>query len=812
MLDGLPKLRDDLIVSAQETAGEGIGFVIKDPLTGRFFGVGEFEYFIARQLDGATTLDEIVRRVESKFGVSIASADLTDCIGQLRRCQLVHDSRAATRVQRPRKALRGSLLYLRLTAFDPEPVLRWLLPRVGFLFSPTFLCCSVATFLFSVVITVASWGEITRDIAGLYRFDALLLAWITVIVVTIAHEMSHALTCTRFGGRVQEMGLLLIYFQPAFYCNVSDAWLFPDTRRRVLVMAAGVYLDAIVWALATVAWRLTDAETIVHFLALVVMATSAIKTLFNLNPLIKLDGYYLLSDALAIPNLRQKSFAYLKKLVRDLAAVTVASGPGVSSDEADARVRRIYMTYGILAAAYSIWLLVVIAGHVGGFLVERYQGAGFVLFAGMVMVAFKTPIDTMLARVKRNRWRPPTGLLPSKWMRWALAVAITAAVLLVRMDLKVSGEFTVMPGHNTDVRAPVAGIIEEIYVGEGERVEAGARIARLADNDARVELKQIESEIVAQRARLRLLRAGPTVQEVDLSRRELETVRSRQRHLEKQYEEAMRLHATRQTKADAAVKTAESLLEYGRKDLNRSRELSRAGLISRMQLDQSEELVGRREEALEAARAEQALVQAEDMAQLRGEVAAGNNAIAEADGRLRVLLAGNRPEAIEAMAAEVSRLEARRAYLADQIRLTTIVTSGAGVVVTPKLAEKRGEHVVKGALIAEVFEVDRVLPEIVVSEKDIGDVAVGRPVILKARAYPGRSFSGRVKAVAPRAADSGGIERKVFRVTVELDDHSGLLKPEMTGNAKIVCGPRTVSSLLTRRLARYIRVEFWSWW
>ena len=117
-----------------------------------------------------------------------------------------------------------------------------------------------------------------------------------------------------------------------------------------------------------------------------------------------------------------------------------------------------------------------------------------------------------------------------------------------------------------------------------------------------------------------------------------------------------------------------------------------------------------------------------------------------------------------------------------------------------------------GTLIAEVFELDHVLPEIIVSEKDIGDVAVGQSVVLKARAYPDRSFSGRVKAVAPRHADSDGVQRKVFRVTVELDERSGGLKPEMTGNAKIVCGRRTIASLLTRRLVRYLRVEFWSWW
>ncbi|HYN08478.1 MAG TPA: HlyD family efflux transporter periplasmic adaptor subunit [Vicinamibacterales bacterium] len=809
-----PKLRGDLVVSPQERPHEDATFVVKDPVSRRFFRFGDLEYFIARQLDGSTPLDEISRRVENRFGYAVALDDLNVCLEQLRHCGLLEDPQSATEHRRARTALGSSLLYLRLRAFDPDRTLDRSLPYLSFVFTRSFMVCSAAMLLLALGITAAGWREITRDIGGLYRFDAVLLAWLTVVAVTIAHELAHAFTCKRFGGQVHEIGLLLIYFQPAFYCNVSDAWLFPEKSRRLWVMFAGVCLDLIVWALATIAWRLTDADTYVHFLALVVMATSAVKTLFNLNPLIKLDGYYLLSDALEIPNLRQKSFAYLKTLGTSVARMVGLSEQRTSqmTREPDARLRRVYVAYGILAAVYSTWFLAMVVGHVGGFLVDRYRGTGFVIFAGVLMIAFKSPLETMLARGKAmTRW-PAAAFSRFKWLRWASVIALGAVAVFGKMDLKVSGEFTVMPGHNADVRAPVAGIIEEVYVGEGDRVEAGARIARLADSESRVALKQVESEIAAQRARLRLLRAGPTPQEVELSRQQLETVRSRQRHLEKQYQEARGLHATRQAKADTAVKTAESLLEYGRKDLARSQQLSRAGLISRLQLEQSEEVVGRRQEELENARAELAIVQADALSALGGELAAGNNAIAEADGRLRVLLAGNRPEAIEAMVADITRLEARRVYLADQVRLATIVTPAAGVVVTPKLGEKLGEHVTQGALIAEVFEVDRVLPEIVVSEKEIGDVAVGYPVVLKARAYPDRSFSGRVKAIAPRAADSDGVERKVFRVTVELADRDGLLKPEMTGHAKIVCGRRTIANLLTRRFARYIRVEFWSWW
>lgn len=121
---------------------------------------------------------------------------------------------------------------------------------------------------------------------------------------------------------------------------------------------------------------------------------------------------------------------------------------------------------------------------------------------------------------------------------------------------------------------------------------------------------------------------------------------------------------------------------------------------------------------------------------------------------------------------------------------------------TPRLKEKLGEHVGKGNLVAEVYELERVTPEIVISEKEIGEVKRGQPVILRARAYPETSFAGTVKAISPIAADSNGPEWKVFRVMVEMAETTNLLRSEMTGSAKIFCGRRSIFHLLTRRLAR----------
>src|SRR6185295_10688621 len=183
-----------------------------------------------------------------------------------------------------------------------------MVPALSFVFTKSFAWLSIATILLAAGVMIGSWQEIHQNLARLYRPETLFLAWLTLLVIIVGHEFSHGLACKRFGGQVHEIGLLLIYLQPAMYCNVSDAWLFPEKRRRLLVTLAGAWFEVFCWALAMLFWRFTDPATLPNYLALVIATTLGIKTLFNLNPLIKLDGYYLLSDYLEIPNIRRNAF------------------------------------------------------------------------------------------------------------------------------------------------------------------------------------------------------------------------------------------------------------------------------------------------------------------------------------------------------------------------------------------------------------------------------------------------------------------------------------------------------------------------
>ncbi len=512
-----PRLRSDLVVSRQETPG-GVAFVIKDPVVGRFVRFKEAEYFIAQQLDGATSLDEVRRRGEAHLDATLSEATLERFTAKLQTLGLLDNGSPEARTHdhaHKQGRVRGNIFALRFKVVDPDRFLTALAPRLSFVYTRAFAFLSVAIILLAAGVTIVNWEELHQSLARLYRVETIPLVWITLLAIVVGHELSHGLTCKRFGGKVHEIGLLLIYLQPAMYCNVSDAWMFPEKSKRLLVTLAGAWFEIGVWALATLFWRVTEPGSVLNYLALVVATTLGIKSLFNLNPLIKLDGYYLLSDFVEIPNLRRNAMSHLANCFRRI--FRPSWRPVIS---ATARERRIYWLYGLLAWTYSTWLISFILIHLGRFLTAKYQSWGFLFMVALVGSIFRQPLRRGL-RFAASQFALSQGMLRlmKRLARNVALLAVAAAALyFIRADLRVSGEFRILPVHNADVRAEVEGIIEEIVHDEGDVVNAGDLIARLSDRDFRAELEKVKAEIAEKQATLKQLKAGARVEEIDLAR------------------------------------------------------------------------------------------------------------------------------------------------------------------------------------------------------------------------------------------------------------------------------------------------------
>jgi putative peptide zinc metalloprotease protein len=747
------KFRNDLLVSEQRSP-EGTMFIIKDPSVDRFFRLKEIEHFIARQLDGETSLETIQERVEEKFDIALSTENIEQFTKHLHYIGVLTNGTDAPPTSLKKSRIAGDLFYFRFKLFNPDKLFDWILPRILFLFTPGFIVLSAITVLIAIFITYLNRAQIMHEFYGLFNFESLALAWFTILGVVTLHEFAHGLTCKYFGGHVREIGFMLIYFQPAFYCNVSDAWLFPEKSKRMWVTFAGGYFEIFIWAMATIIWRVTDSQTSLNHFALIVSATSAFKMFFNMNPLIKLDGYYLLSDWLDIPNLRQKASQYLNSRIKKLWNKRTNEAADIPPRE-----RRILLTYALLSGVYIYWLLGSIALWSGSYLVDNYQAWGFFLYTSALVLFFKNPIKKTFTAMRSHEDNTTDGTIINEkkgkaagWVKFAFFSATLLALLyFVRLDLKVTGSFIVMPQHNADVRAEVEGIIEHIYTTEGAFIEKGEPIARLSDFDYTAELRKVKAEIEAKQAQLKLTKAGTRQEEIKLARTQI---------------------------AKAADR-----YNFGKTYFERDKQAYQQKLISQKEFEETRESFSLRAKELQ-----------------------------EAKERLNVLVAGSRPEEIEALNADIRKLQSHEQYLLEQSQSLLITSPISGVVTTHKLSEKVGENVKKGDLIAEVFELKTVLVEIAVPEKEIGEVQVGQKVVLKARAHPGITFEGKINSIAPVAIkpDEWSPDRTVM-VTTQLDNSAGKLKPEMTGHAKIYCDEKNLLALTTYRFVRYFRVEFWSW-
>jgi multidrug resistance efflux pump len=802
---GKPKLRSDLVLSRRESAGD-VSVVVKDPASGRFYRFREVEDFVAGQLDGVTSLHAVRQRAEARFGAQLPDETLRRFVQSLGGLGLLEaDGPEEGHLSARPGRLKGSALYLRYRLLDPDRLLGWLAPRLGLVFTPAFLGGAAGAALLALGVILTNREELSRDLARLQSFQGLVLIWLTVVLTTALHELAHGLTCKHFGGEVRDAGVMLIYGHPAFYCNVSDAWLFPERGRRLWVGAAGIVADGLLWAAATLVWRGTERETWVSLIALVVMASAAAKTVLNLIPLIKLDGYYLVSDWLEVPNLRSRAFGHLAALL---------SGGGAA---ASPRERRIYLAYGLAAAIFSITAFLTLAVQLGGFLVARYGAVGLGLVALVLVPRGRRLLGRLRSAPARTVEQSPAATpRRRRGPLMALAGAALALAFLVPMDLRVAGEFKILPQRNAEVRAEIDGILHAVHVREGDHVEAGDPLARLAERDYAAEAGRVAAELAEKQARLRMLRAGPRQEDIAVARAALETARTGHEHARQLYEEARRLRVERLARAQASARKGEDRLQYGASQAARQRQLFAQGLISRRELEEAEEQALVRQKELDEARAELRLVTAEDLADARKEVAVAEKQVREADSRLRVLLAGSRPEEVEAGQAEIARLESQRRLLAEQLALTRLVSPIAGVVTTPKLDEKVGQFVKKGDVVAQVHELRTVMAEIAISEREIGDVRPGQRVVVKPRAYPERSFTGTVVSIAATATEEpvGKDELSHLRrvlVTTALDNESALLRAEMTGKAKIYGDSRSLAALAWRRVMRTVGVELWSW-
>ncbi len=507
------RVRPDLTARRQSYHGE-LYWVVKEPVGLNYFRFHEEEYAILQMLDGNTSLEEIKERFEDEFAPQkITFADLQQFIGMLHRSGLVISDSAGQgrqlrkrRDEKKRKELLGKLsniFAIRFRGVDPERFLNWLYRYTRWVFHPlvVFLCLALAVSALSLVIVqfdvFRSRLPSFHEFFGRGNWFYLTLA---LAVVKIFHELGHGLACKHFGGECHEIGVMILVFTPCLYCNVSDSWMLPSKWRRAMIGAAGMYVEMVFASLATFIWWFSDPATLENQVALSVMFICSVSTLvFNGNPLLRFDGYYIMMDLTEIPNLRQKSTEVLKRFMVDLClGLEQPDNPFLPQKN-----RFLFGLYTVAAVIYR-WIVVL---SICWFLMKVLEPYGLRAIGVMIAAAGFFGLVVQPLYQLGKFFYMPGRMHKVKRHRLAASLAVVGIliglVVFVPLPYHVRSTFEISPRNAASIYVDVPGQLKSIYVRNGDVVEPGQPLVTLENLDLALQVVRLEGRAATLETRLR---------------------------------------------------------------------------------------------------------------------------------------------------------------------------------------------------------------------------------------------------------------------------------------------------------------------
>lgn len=500
-----PRLRGHVRVQRHQYRGD-VWYVLHDLSTDRFHRFAASAHVVIGLMNGERTVhaiweaanaklgddgptqDEVIHLISQLHAADVLVADITPNTAEIAR-------RSAQQSRRKKASGWLNLFAFRIPLWDPDRFLKAVLP-----FARPFMGRSAGVIWMFVVgmgIFTAGmhWADLTQDF-----FDQalapqnLVLLWLLFPVLKMAHEMGHGLVTKAFGGEVHELGLMLMVFTPVPYVEASAAWAFRDKWQRILVGAAGMMVELFLASVALMIWLHTEPGR-AHLLAYnTILIAGASTVLFNANPLLRFDGYYMLMDFLEIPNLKQRANRYFQYLSeRYVLGQHEAQLPIATAGE-----RTWFVLYGVASAAYRVLVIVGILLFLG----DRFPLVAMLFAALTTVTMIGLPLGKGLV-----------FLFSSPRLRLVRVRAVATVVVLVMLVVGLVG-FVPVPFHtmaegivwlpeDAFVRAGVDGFIDGVAVPPGSRVAVGEVLVTCRNPELSTRLRVLNGQLQELEARRR---------------------------------------------------------------------------------------------------------------------------------------------------------------------------------------------------------------------------------------------------------------------------------------------------------------------
>ncbi|WP_372880966.1 hypothetical protein [Psychromonas sp.] len=491
-----PCLRKHVRILVQDYRGER-WYLLHDESAGRFTRFNATAYEVIGRLNGDFSVREIMYLANTARSADelLETEDILNILAQLQSAEVLRDGLplggqdVINRYSQSQHAKRSTLnnpLAIRIPLFDPDRFLNYLAPLARLCFSAQGFWVWLSIILAALVLAVANAQEIVAAVGAKTLSPSELLAfWLLYPVIKILHELGHGMAVKAGGGESHETGITLLLFMPIPYINASASWAFRDKQRRALVGAAGILVELFLAALGLFVWLLTE-PGIVHESAFNMMLISGVSTLlFNGNPLLRYDGYYVLADLLEIPNLASRSSRFYLYLIQKYVLGMTGLRTPVTADGEGAW----FLFYGLASPVYRLTVLIAIALYLSSeFLIVGVILASWVVFKQILKPLLQTLSFLAISpRLEARRVRAFSTL--------AALIIVCVALLQVPVSLTTQAQGVVWFNDQGQILSPSNSFVKQVLVASGSDVNAGDLLLRLEDNTLSTQYNILEARL-----------------------------------------------------------------------------------------------------------------------------------------------------------------------------------------------------------------------------------------------------------------------------------------------------------------------------
>jgi putative peptide zinc metalloprotease protein len=490
-----PRLDPDLIVREDVLDGETV-FGVLQRGKANYFRFQPAQWKLAQLFDGVRSFDEISALYTAETGTYVAPEDVRFFAESMEENDFwyrtpqeknlaLSEKLMAQRGRRAQRKSKINIAHITFSAWDPDRYLTWLDRCTGrFIYSRWSVIAAVLLFLFEAAVFLGKWKLLGPDIRLYYTFTHktvldIVEFWVLLLALGFIHESAHGLTCKHYGGEVHSMGLMFLYLTPAFYVDVTETWISATKVQRLATIIAGIWIEMVVCGIAMIVWTNTQPGPWIHdFTYKIILITGVAVIVMNLNPLIKLDGYYFFTEFIGIPDLKERSTAFVSAWCQSRILRLPIETPIVHKKRVP-----LFVLYALVSGTYSYLLLFIvvrfsynIASHwLAEFALIPAGVLSFVLFRSRLRSLRDLAARTWKNDVAERRWRP---------LHVAAATVILALFFLPLWRDREDAVFLVEPSHSATIHAAIIGRVTAIFIKEGDQVAAGQPLLAMSSPSA----------------------------------------------------------------------------------------------------------------------------------------------------------------------------------------------------------------------------------------------------------------------------------------------------------------------------------------